>query len=257
MGTFAEPPPVPKEPPRLLTPQEIYANNLSMVEFGKMVFSMSRWIPIFRKDLEEMNRGKVGRPYDFSDSLIYWILQVMALTGLSFRLAVGLLPRVTPILFCVASTLLMCSLVSDVVFRNSIAQSLMLYSPYSSFSISLRITFLDVDLVDFGDVRHLDNLRICRSFHDVRPYPGVIGHREGLILPRFFQSGNDSDLVMREFGFPLVPYQITTSQFAVLYTLGERVLPRPPPRSLDLWFCIGILLRPAPFLGFGFGRRAA
>ena len=89
MGTFAEPPPVPKEPPRLLTPQEIYANNLSMVEFGKMVFSMSRWIPIFRKDLEEMNRGKVGRPYDFSDSLIYWILQVMALTGLSFRLAVG------------------------------------------------------------------------------------------------------------------------------------------------------------------------
>jgi hypothetical protein len=61
-----------------------------MVEFGKTMMSLGRWVPIFRKDLAEMNRGKVGRPYDFSNSLIFWMMQIMVMTGLSFRLTAGM-----------------------------------------------------------------------------------------------------------------------------------------------------------------------
>ena len=89
-GTIFEPPEVPKEPPRPPTPQETHANNISMVEFGRMMMSLGRWAPLFRTELKDMNRGKVGRPYDFSDSLIFWMMQIMAMTGLSFRLTAGM-----------------------------------------------------------------------------------------------------------------------------------------------------------------------
>jgi len=89
-GTFAQAPAPPKEEPRPPTPEEMRGNNISAVEYGRMVFAMWNWVPMFVAELEEMNRGKVGRPYGFPDSLIIWILRVMALTGLSFRLVSGL-----------------------------------------------------------------------------------------------------------------------------------------------------------------------
>ncbi len=52
-------------------------NNRAAVEYGMALFNLVKWIPLFKHDLEEMNRGKVGRPYDFSDALIIWIMKVM------------------------------------------------------------------------------------------------------------------------------------------------------------------------------------
>ncbi len=89
-GTFAQRPPAPPEPPRDPTPAEVRADNVSATEYGMMVFAMRNWVPIFKDELAAMNRGKVGRPYDFSDSLVVWIGRVMAMTGMTFRAAAGL-----------------------------------------------------------------------------------------------------------------------------------------------------------------------
>ena len=101
-GTFAQTPAPPGEEPRPPTPEEVRGNNISAVEYGRMVFAMWNWAPMFVAELEGMNRGKVGRPYDFPDSLIIWILRVMALTGLSFRLVSGLSSSIMA-LFCLPS----------------------------------------------------------------------------------------------------------------------------------------------------------
>ncbi len=52
-------------------------NNSAAVAYAMALFSLMDWVPLFEHDLEEMNRGKVGRPYDFSDALIIWIMKVM------------------------------------------------------------------------------------------------------------------------------------------------------------------------------------
>ena len=90
IGTLAERPRLEVSEPRPLTPEEVHANNVSMCEFGKAILDMHRWIPIFRDDLKCMNSNKVGRPYDFSDSLIFWILSFMAVTDSTFRLVSGM-----------------------------------------------------------------------------------------------------------------------------------------------------------------------
>ena len=64
-GTFAEPPKKEKLPPRKPTSEEQRANNLAPVEFSRESASVGNWIPLFRKELAEMNSGKVGRPYSF------------------------------------------------------------------------------------------------------------------------------------------------------------------------------------------------
>ena len=66
-----------KEPPRRPTPEETRGNNNAAVEYAMFLFSLRSWMPLFEHDLEEMNRGKVGRPYDFSDALIIWMMEVM------------------------------------------------------------------------------------------------------------------------------------------------------------------------------------
>ena len=88
-GTFAEPPLETKEPPRGPTPGEQRANNTAMVEFARGKSSVEGWIPIFRMELEEMNRGKRGRPYDYCDSMILWILSIMTLNSSTFRCTAG------------------------------------------------------------------------------------------------------------------------------------------------------------------------
>ena len=89
-GTFAEPPKKEKLPPRKPTSEEQRANNLAPVEFSRESASVGNWIPLFRKELAEMNSGKVGRPYSFCDSMIFWIMALQTLIRGTYRTAAGL-----------------------------------------------------------------------------------------------------------------------------------------------------------------------
>ena len=82
-GTFAEPPKKEKLPPRKPTSEEQRANNLAPVEFSRESASVGNWIPLFRKELAEMNSGKVGRPYSFCDSMIVWIILLLLAANLA------------------------------------------------------------------------------------------------------------------------------------------------------------------------------
>ena len=89
-GTFAELPKKVKLPPRKPTSEEQRANNLAPVEFSRESASVGNWIPLFRKELAEMNTGKVGRPYSFCDSMIFWIISLQTLIRGTYRTAAGL-----------------------------------------------------------------------------------------------------------------------------------------------------------------------
>ena len=78
-----------KPPPRALTQAEVRANNTAMVELGNLVGDLFRWAPMFRADLEAMNRGKRGRPFEYSDLLVFWVTYVMAVFDGTFRLTAG------------------------------------------------------------------------------------------------------------------------------------------------------------------------
>lgn len=94
-GTMAQKPKEEKAPPRPQTKEEMHANNVSMTEFGEKLMDMKKWVPIFRSELKAANSGKVGRPFTFSDTLIFWIMSFMTTCNISFRLAAGM---VTPLL---------------------------------------------------------------------------------------------------------------------------------------------------------------
>ena len=47
------------------------------------------YVPEFREDLARMNEGKVGRPYEYSDALVFWLLTAMTLFNSDYRCAVG------------------------------------------------------------------------------------------------------------------------------------------------------------------------
>ena len=72
------------------TPGETRANNISSVEYAKMLTLIVRWMGIFDAELREMNRGKRGRPYLFCDSMILWIITLMTEFGGTFRSAAGM-----------------------------------------------------------------------------------------------------------------------------------------------------------------------
>ena len=72
------------------TVSETRANNNAKKELAEIFGEIDNWIPIFKKDLEEMNRGKVGVPFKFSDSMIWWILCVMTAMNADFRFISGL-----------------------------------------------------------------------------------------------------------------------------------------------------------------------
>lgn len=66
------------------------ANNRAMFEFGTSVLEFFRWKKIFEAELKEMNRGKVGRPYEYCDSMIACIAVLMVnITG-TYRFTAGL-----------------------------------------------------------------------------------------------------------------------------------------------------------------------
>lgn len=74
---------------RKATSAETKANNEAPVRFAKAAAELRHLLPLFDAELEEMNRGKRGRPFEFCDSMIFWILTLMTLNGSTFREAAG------------------------------------------------------------------------------------------------------------------------------------------------------------------------
>lgn len=92
-GSIAKPVPAEKEAFGKPTSGEMHANNFSPQEMGRIVADLLRWKPIFEADLREMNRNKVGRPYDYSNALIIWCMLALAVFPSSFALFAGFIGR--------------------------------------------------------------------------------------------------------------------------------------------------------------------
>lgn len=93
-GTLLELPKKPRKAVRERTSQEMRADDTAPVAWGRSLADLPKWKPMFEADLFDMNRGKVGRPYEFSDSMIYWIMVLLAATGCSYRFISGFLGRI-------------------------------------------------------------------------------------------------------------------------------------------------------------------
>lgn len=89
-GTFAEKPKTPKKEPRKPTANEMKANNNTMLELTRRIGNLRIWKPVFEKNLKEMNEGKVGRPYEYSDALIIWMMTVLTAVDGKFDTVAGL-----------------------------------------------------------------------------------------------------------------------------------------------------------------------
>ncbi len=86
-----------RKPPRPPTRSETYANNHAKKEYAETFGKIGHWVTVFKKDLEEMNRGKVGVPFRFSDSMIWWILCFMTAVNADFRFVSGFFAGIFPI----------------------------------------------------------------------------------------------------------------------------------------------------------------
>lgn len=88
-NSIAEPIPAEKEAFGKPTSREMHANNFSPQEMGRIIADLIKWKPIFEADLEEMNRNKVGRPYEYSNAMIVWCMLVSAIFPQSFGMFAG------------------------------------------------------------------------------------------------------------------------------------------------------------------------
>jgi hypothetical protein len=95
-GTFADRPERPPKKARPPTASEIRANNHAKKDLAEACGRIGDWAPVFREDLEEMNKRKVGVPFRFSDSMIWWILCVMTAVNTDFRFISGFLAGIFP-----------------------------------------------------------------------------------------------------------------------------------------------------------------
>jgi IS5 family transposase len=66
------------------------AQNLALVMFLPTILRMM-WIDDEGKALEEMNKGKRGRPYRFSDIMVEWAMTAKAALAIPYRQASGLI----------------------------------------------------------------------------------------------------------------------------------------------------------------------
>lgn len=64
----------------------------AMEEFARRLFDFS-WIERFADELAAANGGKLGRPFEFPDSVFVWGQTLRAALGLSYRLARGIVNR--------------------------------------------------------------------------------------------------------------------------------------------------------------------
>ena len=88
-GTFSEAPRTGPRPVRPPTADEIRASNYAKVDLAEKIGNVRAYVPEFREDLARMNEGKVGRPYEYSDALVFWLLTAMTLFNSDYRCAVG------------------------------------------------------------------------------------------------------------------------------------------------------------------------
>lgn len=76
---------------RKATLQETHANNYASVRVCKRMFSIGRWISFIESELEGMNKRKEGRPFEYCNTMIVWIMSFIGYTkGLTFRKAAGM-----------------------------------------------------------------------------------------------------------------------------------------------------------------------
>lgn len=88
--TFAQKPSIKKANLRPATREETMANNNAMLDLGRRIGDLDKWIPVFKEDLERMNRNKVGRPYEYSDALIIWMMTVLTAVDGKFDTIAGI-----------------------------------------------------------------------------------------------------------------------------------------------------------------------
>lgn len=93
-GTFAQPRKAPKEPPRKPTYNETKGNNEASVKTFRYLWTLHLWVPLFVEDLERMNAGKIGRPFEFSDAQILWMNTVLAGLDSDYRKIAGMMQGV-------------------------------------------------------------------------------------------------------------------------------------------------------------------
>lgn len=77
-GTFSEKPRKKKSPPRKPTPEENRANNRAAYDVAHEMSQVRRLIPLFKQDLEAMNKGKVGRPYLYPNAMVMWMMGLLS-----------------------------------------------------------------------------------------------------------------------------------------------------------------------------------
>ena len=68
---------------------KVRANNGAAFETARDLFDLS-WLDGFEDELAAMNRNKVGAPFRFTDSMIFWISLIMSYLDMDFRKAAGL-----------------------------------------------------------------------------------------------------------------------------------------------------------------------
>ena len=89
-GTLGQEPRPEKAPPRGPTPEETRANNEAMVDLGfEMAKRFRLVIQGFRDELDSMNKGKRGRPYLFTESLIELMQDFRSMGDSTFRFVAG------------------------------------------------------------------------------------------------------------------------------------------------------------------------
>ena len=69
------------------TETETHANNYSKKDTMIRARDTVSWLRIFRDELSLMNRRKIGRPFEYTNSMIVWILLLLGLNNMDWRMA--------------------------------------------------------------------------------------------------------------------------------------------------------------------------
>lgn len=78
-----------KKKPRKATYFETKANNDSASKTAESLADVSNWVGLITSELNEMNAGKKGRPYEYCDTMIFWMMALAGENDSSIRNIVG------------------------------------------------------------------------------------------------------------------------------------------------------------------------
>lgn len=82
--TVSEPKACPKP-----TKAENRANKLASMETDKRIHDIRGWVGMIGSELAGMNLGKAGRPFEFCDTMMVWILLILGFNGMTYAKATG------------------------------------------------------------------------------------------------------------------------------------------------------------------------